>query len=99
VFGFDTEQLGSPVTAAGSSLGLFAIGAVIPLMPWFFTEGTPAIVASVIATALASVVVGAWVSRSAQRPIVHGALRQLAIVVVVAAVTYAIGKMFGTTIS
>ena len=99
VFGFDTEQLGSPITAAVSSLGLFAIGAVIPLAPWFFTEGTPAIIASVIATALASVVVGAWVSRSGQRPVVHGAVRQLAIVVVVAAVTYAIGKLFGTTVT
>ena len=99
VFGFDTEQVGSPATAAVSSLGLFVIGAVIPLAPWFFTDGTPAIIASVIATAIASVVVGAWVSRSAQRPVAHGALRQLAIVVVVAAVTYAIGKLFGTTIT
>jgi VIT1/CCC1 family predicted Fe2+/Mn2+ transporter len=99
VFGFDTEQVGSPATAAVSSLGLFAIGAVIPLAPWFFTDGTTAIIASVIATAVASVVVGAWVSRSAQRPILHGAVRQLAIVVVVAAATYAIGKLFGTTVT
>jgi VIT1/CCC1 family predicted Fe2+/Mn2+ transporter len=99
VFGFDTEQLGSPMTAAMSSLGLFAIGAVIPLVPWFVTEGMAAIVASVIATAIASVIVGAWVSRSSGRPILHGALRQLAIVVVVAAVTYAIGALFGTTVT
>ena len=99
VFGFDTEQLGSPATAAVSSLGLFAIGALIPLVPWFITSGTPAIVASIVATAVASVVVGGWVSRSSGRPIMHGALRQLVIVLVVAAVTYAIGKVFGTTVA
>ena len=52
-----------------------------------------------MATAVASVAVGGWVSRSSGRPIVQGALRQLAIVVVVAAVTYAIGKVFGTAVA
>ena len=68
VFGFDTEQLGSPTTAAVSSLGLFAVGALVPLVPWFITSGTPAIVASIVATAVASVAVGGWVSRSSGRP-------------------------------
>jgi VIT1/CCC1 family predicted Fe2+/Mn2+ transporter len=99
VFGFDTEQLGSPVTAAVSSLGLFAIGALIPLAPWFITSGTPAIFASIVATALASVAVGGWVSHSSGRSVVQGALRQLAIVIVVATVTYAIGKVFGTAVA
>jgi vacuolar iron transporter family protein len=99
VFGFDTEQLGSPATAAGSSLALFAVGAVVPLVPWFITSGTPAIVASVVATAAASVAVGGWVSRSSGRPVAHGALRQLAIVLVVAAVTYTIGSVFGTAVA
>jgi VIT1/CCC1 family predicted Fe2+/Mn2+ transporter len=99
VFGFDTSELGSPMTAAVSSLVLFALGAIVPLAPWFVTSGTPAIIASVVATAVASVVVGGWVSRSSGRPIAQGALRQLAIVVVVAAVTYAIGKLFGTAVS
>jgi len=99
VFGFDTEQLGSPVTAAVSSLGLFAVGALVPLVPWFITSGTPAIFASIVATALASVAVGGWVSHSSGRSVVQGALRQLAIVIVVAAVTYAIGKVFGTAVA
>ena len=57
------------------------------------------IVASIVATAVASVAVGGWVSRSSGRPIVPGALRQLAIVAVVAAVTYTIGTVFGTAVA
>jgi len=99
VFGFDPDQLGSPTTAAVSSLLLFAVGAVVPLVPWFITSGTPAIVASIIATAAASVAVGGWVSHSSGRSVWQGALRQLEIVVVVAAVTYTIGRVFGTAVA
>jgi VIT1/CCC1 family predicted Fe2+/Mn2+ transporter len=99
VFGFDTSELGSPMTAALSSLGLFSLGALVPLIPWFLTDGTPAIWASVVATGVASVAVGGWVSRSSGRPIAHGALRQLAIVIAVSAVTYAIGDLFGTAVA
>lgn len=99
VFGFDPDEVGSPMTAAVSSLGLFAIGATVPLVPWFITSGTPAVIASVVATGIASLVVGGWVSRSSDRPVAHGALRQLAIVIVASAVTYAIGKVFGTAVA
>lgn len=99
VFGFDPDEVGSPMVAAVSSLGLFAVGAIIPLAPWFFTSGTAAIVISVTATALASLVVGGWVSRSAGRPLTQGALRQLAIVLAASVVTYGIGSLFGTVIA
>ncbi len=99
VFGINPDELGSPTTAAVSSLGLFGVGAAIPLVPWFFVDGTTAVAVSVVATAAASVAVGAWVSRSAERPIVRGALRQLVIVVAASAVTYGIGALFGTAIA
>ncbi|MCX6519340.1 MAG: VIT1/CCC1 transporter family protein [Actinobacteria bacterium] len=99
VFGLNPDELGSPTTAAVSSLGLFGVGAAIPLLPWFFVDGTTAVAVSVAATAAASVAVGAWVSRSAERPVVRGALRQLVIVVAASAVTYGIGSLFGTAIA
>lgn len=99
VFGFDPGEVGSPMTAAVSSLGLFAVGATVPLVPWFITSGTGAVIASVVATGIASLVVGGWVSRSSDRPVARGALRQLAIVVVASAVTYAIGDLFGTAVA
>ena len=99
LFGLDPHELGSPATAALSSLALFTAGAAVPLVPWFITDGTTAVVASVVATALASMAVGAWVSRSADRPVAIGAARQLLIVVATSAVTYGIGRAFGTAIA
>ncbi len=99
VFGFDPAEVGSPAVAAVSSFGLFTAGAIVPLAPWFITSGAAATMASVVATALASLVVGGWVSRSSDRPVAQGALRQLAIVLVASVVTYGIGSLFGTAIS
>ncbi len=99
MFGLDPNELGSPATAALSSLALFTVGAAVPLAPWFVTDGTTAVIASVVATAIASMAVGAWVSRSADRPIGVGASRQLFIVIATSAVTYGIGRAFGTAIA
>lgn len=99
LFGVNPDELGSPITAAASSFVLFAIGASVPLVPWFITSGTTATALSVILTGAAGAVVGGYVSRSSGRPLHQGALRQLAIVVAAAAVTYAIGKLFGTAVA
>ena len=37
--GFSTNELGNPVFAATTSFFSFAFGAVLPLLPWFFTGG------------------------------------------------------------
>ena len=99
LFGLNPDELGSPMTAAVTSLGYFAAGAAVPLAPWFVTEGTAAKVLSVVLTAAASLVVGAVVGRSSDRPPVRAAVRQLAIVVAASGVTYGIGKLFGTAVS
>jgi VIT1/CCC1 family predicted Fe2+/Mn2+ transporter len=98
VFGFDPNEIGSPRVAAVSSFGLFTVGAIVPLAPWFVTSGGAAIGISVAATAFASLLVGGWVSRSSDRPVAQGALRQLAIVIAASIVTYAIGSVFGTVV-
>lgn len=99
VFGVNPDELGSPATAAGSSFALFAGGAVVPLLPWFFTSGTAGALWSVALTAIAALFVGTYVAASAGTNRIVGAVRQFAIVVVVAAVTYAIGKIAGTAIA
>ncbi|MBL7492734.1 VIT1/CCC1 transporter family protein [Frankia sp. AgB1.9] len=99
VFGISPAGLGSPLTAATTSLAYFAAGALVPLAPWWFLHGVPAVVVSIALTAAASVLVGAVVARSGGRPLRRGALRQLAIILVAAGVTYSIGKLFGSTVS
>lgn len=99
LFGLDPDELGSPLTAATTSLALFAAGAFVPLLPWFFWRGLSATVTSIGLTAVASVGVGAYVARSSDRPQVRGALRQLAIVAGAAALTFGIGRLFGAAVS
>lgn len=99
VFGVDTGSVGSPRTAAVSSFVFFGLGALVPLLPWFFIHGTAATITSVVATTFVSLIVGAFVGRSSGRSVAWGAARQLAIVAVASAVTYGIGRAFGTTIS
>jgi vacuolar iron transporter family protein len=98
VFGIDPEELGSPVTAALSSLLLFSGGALVPLFPWFFMRGTPAVLLSAALTAVASLIVGGVIAKSSGNNLARSALRQLFIVIAASAITYGIGKLFGTAI-
>lgn len=99
LFGVNPSDLGSPITAATSSFLLFAIGALIPLAPWFVTRGAAAVVSSSVLTAVASLSIGGLVSRSSGKSASFGALRQLAIVAVASAATWGIGALFGTAIA
>lgn len=98
LFAVDPDQLGSPMTAALSSLLLFAAGAFVPLAPWLVTGGSGATVASVLLTAVACIAVGSFVCRTSGRSQLKGALRQLAIVGFSAAITYGIGSLVGVAV-
>src|SRR3954452_5775684 len=56
--GIDPDKLGSATAAAVASFVAFAIGAFVPLLPWFIGSGTAAVVASIVLGAVASIVVG-----------------------------------------
>lgn len=99
VFGIDTTTIGSPVTAAVSSFLLFSVGAILPLAPWFFTQGNTAVGVSIAITAVTSFLIGFVVSRLAGNSAWRGGMRQLTIVVFAAIVTYGVGKLFGTTVA
>ncbi len=91
--GVDRHDLPSPLTAAGASLATFAIGALIPLLP--FLLGFSSLAAAVILAAIAAFVGGGIVARITARPFWRGALRQLALAAVAAALTYGIGTLAG----
>ena len=94
--GITTQSLGSPWQAAAASFVAFAIGAFIPLAPWLFTSGTPAIVLSVVLGAVAALVVGAVLAKFTERRAIVSALRQLGVTAVAAGVTYGVGRAIGT---
>ncbi len=91
--GVDHQDLPSPYTAAAASLATFAIGALIPLLPYLLRFSSLA--ASVILAAVAAFVGGGTVARITARPFWRGALRQLALAALAAALTYGIGRLVG----
>lgn len=93
--GIDPNELGNPVFAATSSFIAFAIGAVLPLLPWFFTGGNGAIVGSILLGVVGAVLVGGALALATNRSIVRGSLRQLVIAAAAAAITFGIGSAVG----
>src|SRR5215475_7029471 len=72
--GVDPHELPSPFTAAGASLVTFAIGAIIPLIP-YLAGVSPASLALGLAlglAALAAFIGGGWVAKLTYRPILRG---------------------------
>ncbi len=94
--GVDPDDLPSPWTAAFSSFAAFAIGAIIPVLPFLF--GFSSLTVAVLLTALGLFVTGALVGRLTARPMWYGGLRQLLLGTAAAAVTYGVGTLFGTTL-
>lgn len=95
--GIDPSRLGSPLQAAGSSFATFALGALLPLVPWLLGSGTAATLASVVVGALAALVVGAVLAAFTEQRWWRSALRQLALSALAAGVTYGIGSAVGVS--
>ncbi|MEO5966562.1 MAG: VIT1/CCC1 transporter family protein [Candidatus Limnocylindrales bacterium] len=97
--GLDPDELGSPWGAAIGSFLAFAVGAVIPVVPYLFGSGTVAFAVSLGASLVALFLVGAGVSLLTGRSLVFSGFRQLAIGAAAAAVTYAVGTLIGVGIA
>ena len=97
--GVDPTALGSPPAAALSSFVAFSVGALIPLLPWFFGGGSAAKVATIVLAVAAAVAVGVAVGRLTGRPVVRAVSRQLLFTLVPAAVTYGIGSLVGVGVA
>lgn len=91
--GIDHDELPSPELAAGASLVTFAVGALIPLLPYLF--GLSSLLVALGLAALAAFVGGGMVARITARPFMRGALRQLALAALAAALTFGIGTLAG----
>ena len=92
--GFNPSELGSPVAAAFSSLVTFALGAAIPLVPWYVWSGDRAALASILLGGLSALVIGGYLGWQTGKGVVFSAIRQLLVVAVAASITYLVGRMF-----
>jgi VIT1/CCC1 family predicted Fe2+/Mn2+ transporter len=94
--GINPEELGgSPAVAALTSLLLFAAGAVVPLLPYFFLAGRAATIACAFAGAAGLFAMGAAITLFTGRSIWASGVRQLLLGATAAGLTFAIGKVIG----
>jgi VIT1/CCC1 family predicted Fe2+/Mn2+ transporter len=93
-YGFNSRERSSPVRSAGAILVASAAGASIPIVPWFFLHGTAAILTSLGIACVASVIIGGALGAQSSGRWIGSALRQLALVVLAATLTYEIGRLF-----
>lgn len=96
--GLDPGELGSPWGAAIGSFVAFALGAIVPVIPFFFSDARwPFVVASAGLSALALFGVGAALSLFTGRSAIISGARQVGIGVMAATATYGIGTIIGVS--
>ncbi len=98
--GINPEELKSSAwEAAITSFVLFAIGAVIPLAPFFWCGGYMAILASAAFSTLGLFVIGSAITLFTGKSIWFSGMRQVIFGLMAAAITFGIGKIIGVSIA
>lgn len=96
--GVDRDELGTGLGASLSSFGFFSSGALIPILPYIFgMSGLPAVILSAGLVGIALLFTGGTVGLLSGTAPAPRALRQLAVGYGAAAVTYALGLLFGVS--
>jgi VIT1/CCC1 family predicted Fe2+/Mn2+ transporter len=93
--GLNPDELGSPWGAATFSFLSFAIGALIPLIPFLFGKSGSALYVSIGLTAAALFAVGSTLSLFTGRGALRGGARMLLIGAAAGALTFGIGNLLG----
>ncbi len=93
--GTSEEALSNPMVSATSGALSTAVGALIPVVPFFFLHGVPAVVAAAIVSLAAHFAVGAAKSLITIRSWWSSGLEMTAVGAVEGAVTYGIGILLG----
>jgi VIT1/CCC1 family predicted Fe2+/Mn2+ transporter len=95
--GVDPDDLPSGWSAAASSFAAFALGALLPLLPFVF--GASDIAPALVASSAGLVITGALTAKLTASSGWFGASRQLLLGGVSAAVTFGVGLLVGTGVS
>jgi vacuolar iron transporter family protein len=98
--GIDPNELGgSAWTAAVTSFLLFAGGAAMPILPFAVLSGNAAVWAGAVLSGAVMFLIGAATSLFTGRGVLFSGIRQLAVGLAAAAVTYGIGRLIGVAIA
>lgn len=97
--GVNPDDLGgSAWEAASTSFVLFAIGAILPVIPYLFLTGTAAIVVSAVVSAIGLFGIGAASTLFTGRTVLYSGTRQVLFGLTAAAVTFLVGHFIGVSI-
>ncbi|MFM8593638.1 MAG: VIT1/CCC1 transporter family protein, partial [Chloroflexota bacterium] len=95
--GVNPEELGgSAWEAAITSFLLFALGAIIPVIPFIFSSGTTALFMSVGFSLIALFAIGAGITVITGRSVWYSGFLQVLFGVAAFGITYFVGRLFGT---
>ena len=98
--GVDPDELGgSAWVAAITSFVLFAIGAILPVIPYFFLSGLTAVAVSTVVSAVALFVLGGGITLLTGRSVLFSGTRQVLFGLAAAALTFGIGRLIGVSIA
>jgi VIT1/CCC1 family predicted Fe2+/Mn2+ transporter len=97
--GINAEDLnGSAMEAAITSFILFAIGAIIPVIPFFFLAGIQAVLVSAALSAVGLFGIGAAITLFTGKSVWYSGFRQVLFGLLAAAITYGIGTLIGVSL-
>lgn len=98
--GINAEELqGSAWEAALASFFLFGVGAILPVLPFFFGGGFKAIAISIGVSTVGLFVIGAAITLFTGRNVWYSGFRQVLFGLAAAAVTFGIGKLIGVEVA
>lgn len=98
--GINAEELkGSAMEAAITSFLLFAVGAIIPVIPFFFLQGTEAILLSAGFSAVGLFLIGSAITLFTGKSVWFSGFRQVIFGLLAAAITFGIGKLIGVSVA
>ncbi len=98
--GINTNELeGSAWEAAIFSFVLFALGAIMPVIPFMFTNGINAIILSTTISAIGLFLIGSAITLFTGKSIWYSGFRQVLFGLTAAAITYGIGRLIGVSIT
>jgi VIT1/CCC1 family predicted Fe2+/Mn2+ transporter len=96
---YPEDLKGSAMEAAITSFLLFAIGAIIPVIPFFFAEGMTAVLFSAFFSAIGLFLIGSAITLFTGKSIWYSGLRQVIFGLIAAGITFGIGKLIGVSIA
>ena len=98
--GIDPDELGgSAWVAAITSFVLFALGAIVPVLPFIFLTGMTAVILRIVFSMIGLFILGAIVTLFTGQTVLYSGFRMVLFGMIAAVVTFGIGRLIGVSIN